>query len=129
MCYQWELHPQTLGEERSISNFWNEQARSPDDNRAFFELLVRGVARQLPEIDAKIESVLENWKMARLGKVDLAVLRVAVFELLYSNDPEKPDGPVIVDEAVELSKRFGGGESSAFVNGILDALLKQVPAR
>ena len=112
-----------------IDRFWKEQAQSTPDNRPFFELIVRGVAAHLPAIDGHIEQGLANWKMSRLEKVDLAVLRVAVWELMFSDDPEKPDHAVILNEAIEIAKRFGGGESASFVNGVLDALSKKSAGR
>lgn len=124
LCYQWGLDPKSLSDPKVIERFWKEQAWAPEESRAFFEMIVRGVATHLPELDAKIEHTLEKWKLSRLEKVDLAVLRVAVWELFYSRDTEKPDAAVVIDEALEISKKFGSAESSSFVNGVLDALVK-----
>jgi N utilization substance protein B len=124
LCYQWALDPKSLSDPKVIDRFWREQALSPAENRNFFEMIVKGVATHLPEIDAKIEHTLEKWKLSRLEKVDLAVLRVATWELAFSNDPEKPDTAVVIDEALEIAKKFGSGESSSFINGVLDALAK-----
>jgi N utilization substance protein B len=122
--YQWSLDPTRIGKASELGKFWREQAQSIDENRPFFEQLTRGVAENLPQIDQKLESVLENWRFDRIEKVDLAVLRVAIFELLFWKGDDKPDAPVVINEAIELSKRFGGSESSSFINGILDALRK-----
>lgn len=123
--YKWSLDPARVGRQGDIDTFWREQAWSDNDNRPFFEDLARGVAEYLPQIDKSLESVLENWRMDRIEKVDLAVLRVSIYELLYSNAATRPDAPVIINEAVELSKKFGGADSSSFVNGILDSLRKK----
>jgi len=124
LCYQWGLDPKSLSDPKVIERFWREQALAPAENRGFFEMIVRGVASKLPEIDAKIEGALEKWKLSRLEKVDLAILRVAVWELFLSQDTEKPDAAVVIDEALEISKKFGSADTSAFVNGVLDALVK-----
>ncbi len=75
-----------------------------------------GVAKKAEEFDQKIDEVAEGWKSNRMGRVDLTILRLALFELLY--DEEVPQG-VAINEAVELAKKFGGDDSPAFVNGIL----------
>jgi N utilization substance protein B len=124
MCYQWDLNPLGLADPVVIERFWKEQALATDDNRAFFEYLVKGVSAYWPSIDRNIEAVLKNWKMSRIEKVDLAVLRVAVFELIYDESAECPDVAVVIDEAVEISKKFGNQGSAQFVNGVLDAISK-----
>lgn len=87
--------------------------------RRYCETLVRGVLDNLETIDKKIEEYSENWTIDRMAIVDRNVLRVAVYEFLYSGDvPFK----VIIDEAVELAKKYGSEESGAFINGILDRM-------
>lgn len=83
--------------------------------------LVQGTVAHLGEIDDLIRQQAENWRLERMPPVDRNVLRLAVFELLYAADVPKL---VVVDEAVELAKRFGAEQSSRFVNGLLDGLLK-----
>ncbi len=77
---------------------------------------VISAAKKAEEFDQKIDEVAEGWKSNRMGRVDLTILRLALFELLY--DEEVPQG-VAINEAVELAKKFGGDDSPAFVNGIL----------
>jgi N utilization substance protein B len=88
-----------------------------EETRRFAEELVRGVQGEQPMIDSILEKTSTNWKLARMSHVDRNILRLGVFELL-----RRPDVPVRVtlNEAVELGKKFGSDESSAFVNGILD---------
>lgn len=74
------------------------------------------VAEKISEIDEKINSVSVGWKTSRMGKVDLAILRLAVYEIMYD---EKIPNPVAINEAVELAKKFGTDDSSSFVNGVL----------
>ncbi len=79
------------------------------------------IVEKLPEIDAMIDSSAKGWSIARIGKVELSVLRLAIYEMLY--DEDIPVG-VAIDEAVELAKRFGQESSGSFVNGILATLAK-----
>jgi N utilization substance protein B len=87
--------------------------------RSFSEHLVEVALRRRVEIDEAIRGVSDNWKLERMGSVDRNVLRLAVAELL--EERETP-AAVIIDEAIEVAKRFGGEESGQFVNGVLDAL-------
>ncbi|MDH3443719.1 MAG: transcription antitermination factor NusB [Deltaproteobacteria bacterium] len=83
--------------------------------------LVCGVVSQRAEIDSRIERSTENWKMGRLAKVDLVLLRMAAYELIYC--PDIPTS-VSLNEAIEIAKRFGTGDSPAFINGVLDQLAR-----
>jgi transcription antitermination protein NusB len=85
--------------------------------KEFARRLVSGVVSQHAGIDRTIEACTENWKLARLAKVDLVILRMATYELIHC--PDIPSSASL-DEAVEIAKRFGGAESSNFINGVLD---------
>ncbi len=77
---------------------------------------------RIPDIDARIDQVASGWKTRRMGKVELTILRLALFEMEYDDTiPEK----VSINEAVELAKKFGGDDSPAFVNGILAKLIRK----
>ena len=91
--------------------------------RRFAEHLVRGVVRRMDELDGLIRAGSTNWRLERMAAVDRNVLRIALFELL-----DEPDTPaaVILDEAVELAKLFGGEESGAFVNGLADGIRRRI---
>ena len=91
----------------------------PDKDRQYIRDKYDRIIELLPEIDEKIDGAAKGWSISRIGKVELAVLRLAVYEMLY--DEDIPVG-VAIDEAVELSKRFGQESSGAFVNGILASL-------
>jgi transcription antitermination protein NusB len=86
--------------------------------RGFAAALVDGVLARRDEIDALLADAAENWSLPRLSRVDLNVLRLAVYELLQ-RDPGVPTS-VVLDEAIEIARRYGGEESSQFVNGVLD---------
>jgi len=108
--------------EEAASTFW-EGRRAAAESRAFAEGLVKGTLEHLPEIDALLREGLENWRIPRIAAVDRSVLRMAVFEFLYER--ETP-AVVVIDEAIELAKRFGGEESGIFVNGVLDGIRKRM---
>ena len=90
--------------------------------RHFAELLVCGVAENLERIDQELNTNSTNWALDRMARVDLAILRLAAFELIFSHDVP-PN--VVINEAIELGKRFGTEESPAFINGLLDHLAQQ----
>ena len=90
--------------------------------RHFAEQLVCGVAENLERIDREINSYSTNWALDRMSRVDLAILRFAAYELLYC--PDVPHN-VVINEAIEVGKRFGTEETPSFVNGVLDHLSHQ----
>ncbi len=89
----------------------------------FAQEIVRGVLEDREGLDRRIEAASENWRLARMPVVDRNVLRLGAWELVYR--PDIP-GSVAINEAIELAKKFGGAESRAFVNGILDRIAKEV---
>ena len=91
---------------------------------AFAMSLIAGVERRREEIDAQLEARSRNWRVARMAVTDRAVLRIALYELLDTDTP----GPVVVDEAIELARRYGNEESPRFVAGILGAMLADMAA-
>lgn len=91
-----------------------------EEDRKYLEDRVAKIMARIPEIDAKINEVAEGWKTRRMGKVELTILRLAIFEM--KDDEEIPE-KVAINEAVELAKKFGGDESPAFINGILAKLI------
>lgn len=86
---------------------------------AFADELVDGVRSHQAEIDALLDARSTNWRLSRMAATDRAVLRIAAFELLHTDTP----GPVVVDEAIGLARRYGSQESPTFVAGILGAIL------
>jgi transcription antitermination factor NusB len=86
--------------------------------------LVEGVEGHREAIDDRIRAQAENWRLERMPSVDRNILRLAIYEMWHQNDVPKL---VVVDEAVELAKRFGSEQSGRFVNGVLDGLMKSEP--
>lgn len=92
--------------------------------REFAERIVRGVEREVAAIDARIAAHARNWRVERMAAVDRNVLRIATWELLHGDAPVS----VVIDEAIELARDFGGERSPAFVNGVLDAIARDLSA-
>jgi len=90
-------------------------------SRLFADSIVNGVVEYRSVIDKKIAEVAKNWSLERMTPVDLSILRIGAYELLYR--PEIPN-PVVIDEAIEIAKRYGTKDSPSFINGLLDKIAK-----
>ncbi|WP_138295935.1 MULTISPECIES: transcription antitermination factor NusB [unclassified Clostridium] len=90
-------------------------------DRAFTDLLVTGVEAHATELDETIKRYLKGWTLERIARMDLCILRSALFELMYSDIPES----VAINEAIELAKAYGGQESGPFVNGVLSNFVRE----
>jgi N utilization substance protein B len=101
-----------------IHDYWREMPGDAE-GRPYADELVTGVTEALEEIDARVRTASTNWRLERMTRVDRNLLRLSTFELLRERDVPRA---VIIDEAVELAKRFGTEESGAFVNGVLDRI-------
>jgi N utilization substance protein B len=124
--YQFDAHKPANVEEALVA-FW-KQNDEPQNVRDFANNLLRGALEKLPEVDAKIRTLADNWDFERLAVVDRNILRLAVYEMLFR--PEIP--PVVsINEAIEIAKKFSTAESGKFVNGLLDRVKKELlrPAR
>ena len=120
MLYQWDSTREPM--DRVAGLFWKVRSTT-DETRARAERLARGAQRDVQALDAAIAAALTNWRFDRVAAVDRNILRVAAYELAH--EPETPSA-VIIDEAVEMAKRFGEADSPAFVNGVLDAVRRAV---
>ncbi|PLX98944.1 MAG: transcription antitermination factor NusB [Desulfuromonas sp.] len=94
----------------------------PADIKAFADTLIKGVVNHLAEIDAIIDKCSTNWALDRMARVDLSLLRMATYELVY--EPDVPAN-VVMNEAIEIGKRYGTKETPPFINGILDKISQQ----
>ncbi|HZP40147.1 MAG TPA: transcription antitermination factor NusB [Candidatus Binatia bacterium] len=113
--YQLEMTPEADAS-RSLGLFW-AQAAAADDAVRFARELVEGVRANRERVDALISESAEHWRLPRLSRVDLSLLRLGTYELLAR--PEIP-ASVTINEAIEIARRFGSEDSPAFVNGVLD---------
>lgn len=117
LLYMWEFH-KALGH-AGVNAFWLDRPTEEPATQDFASLLVEGVVRRLEEVDDLIRKASLNWRIDRMATVDRNILRLATFELMEVTDtPLK----VVLNEAIELSKRYGSEDSSAFVNGVLDKI-------
>ena len=101
--------------------FFEDIEELEEKDKSYMEAKFAKIVELLPKIDKLIDETAKGWKVSRLGKVDLTILRLAVYEMKF--DEDVPVG-VAINEAVELSKKYGGDESPAFINGILGKLGK-----
>ena len=124
MLYQCEVG--RAGAHESIVTYWtaeNADAELAEPLREFANRLVRGTLGRRDEIDTMLTSHAQNWRVERMNVIDRLVLRLAVFEMLTETDtPSK----VIINEAIELARSFSGDAAVGFVNGVLDAVRKEL---
>ena len=104
-----------------ISTF-EELEKSKANTREFAEKIFKGTVEHLASIDEMITAQADNWRLSRMAVVDRNIIRMSVYEFLHENDTPKL---VIIDEAIEIAKKFGTQKSSQFINGILDGILKR----
>ena len=89
----------------------------------FAEDLLAGVRRNRDAVDQQLEEIARNWKLSRMAATDRNVLRLGAYEILFTETPDR----VVINEAIELAKRYGTNNSSQFVNGVLDRLMNKRP--
>ena len=117
------VYEQMLGGEGGDHTLSDLLGFSPSgDDFDYVQSVINGVSENLPTIDERIENLLIDWSMDRLARVDLAILRVAAYEILYRSDV--PDA-VAIDEAVELAHAFCEEKSAGFINGLLGNLVRE----
>jgi N utilization substance protein B len=124
MLYQWEVG--RGGVHEAIGTYWparDEEDRLGEPNERFANDLVRGTVARVEEIDGLLAAHATNWRVERMAVIDRLVMRLAAYELLA-----EPDTParVVINEALELARAYSGEEAVAFVNGILDAIRKDL---
>jgi N utilization substance protein B len=117
MLFQWDMSRQEPA--KLEAKFWRS-AKAADNTRAFANKLFEGAAKEADELDALIVQHAQNWRLERMAIIDRAVLRLAIYELRAAETPPK----VVLNEAVDLAKKFSSEDAGAFVNGILDAVNK-----
>jgi transcription antitermination protein NusB len=120
--YQIDVAAQGIDD--ALGRFWKSFEPVEREVMTLAEGLVRGVAEHRRAIDETIERISTNWRLDRMPKVDRNVLRLAVYELLQTDVPVK----VVINEAIELGKKYGSESSGAFVNGVLDKIAQSLPA-
>ena len=118
MLYQRDLNPDVGA--HAIRQMMAEHLRDEDLRQFAWQLFV-GVMEYRPQLDAAIEKVAENWTLERMAPTDRNVLRLGAFELLHTDLPHR----IVIDEAIDLARKFGSAQSAQFVNGVLDRLIPE----
>ncbi|MBR3813407.1 MAG: transcription antitermination factor NusB [Spirochaetaceae bacterium] len=120
--YSWDVNNIPL--EELLEFAWVDeqmQEKLGDENLTFTRMLISGTIENIEKVDETIKAHLTNWDFDRLNKVDLAVLRISVYPLLFQLDMPST---IIIDEAVDISKEYGSDDSFKFINAILDSIKK-----
>ncbi|MBM3381999.1 MAG: transcription antitermination factor NusB [Betaproteobacteria bacterium] len=125
LVYQLEAAQQTFLSDTILSTFLVQNEVLPE-LYDFIRIISECVVQEQQQIDALIEKSALNWKLSRIAKVDLAILRICTAELLTRTEIPKD---VIIFEGVELGKQFGSTASGGFINGVLDALARTIASR
>ena len=124
--YCWESSRVPVEELAGFSWLENEKLAGLDQTIVdFSRLLITGTIENIKAIDAMIKKHLENWDFSRLGRVDLAVMRISVYSLMYQNEMAPS---IVIDEAIGISKEFGADDSFRFINGVLDSIRRTLQA-
>jgi N utilization substance protein B len=115
-------HDMSGNEPDMIITTFEDLQKSKPNTREFAVKIFRGTVDHLSELDDMIQAQAENWRLSRMAVVDRNIIRMSVYEFLHETDTPKL---VIIDEAIEIAKKFGTQKSSQFINGILDGILKR----
>src|SRR5262249_14614560 len=116
MLFQWDLSKEPF---RSVrKTFWTLHHEAEEEVRLFADHLVEGTVEHIESIDVLLAKHAEHWRVSRMAAVDRNILRVATFELLYET---QTPAPVVINEALEIARKFSTSESIQFINGILDS--------
>lgn len=119
MLFQWDMSQQEPS--RLESNFW-KSAKGAGPTRNFANQLFEGAAHDVKELDEIIAKYAVNWRLERISAIDRAILRMAMHEMRATDTPAK----IVINEAVDLAKKFSSDEAGGFVNGILDNYRKSL---
>jgi len=119
MLFEWDMAQQKPA--RIEQHFW-KSARAADSTRKFANQLFEGAVAEADASDTLIAKLAENWRLDRLAAVDRSILRMAIYEIRFATAPPK----VVIDEALELAKKFSSAEAPSFLNGVLDAARKSL---
>jgi len=122
--YCWESNRVPIEELIAFSWLEKEKLAALDQGILdFSRLLITGTIENIKKVDSMIKKHLENWDISRLGRVDLAVLRMSVYSLMFQTDVSPS---IVIDEAIGISKEFGTDDSFKFINGVLDSIRRSL---
>jgi len=118
ILFQTEFNDNSLKD--ILRQFWKNK-KADKETREFSSTLVENVLAHKEKIDLSIQSVSENWRVSRMAVIDLCILRIAVCELIFDEDLAPA---IVINEAIEIAKKYSGTKAANFINGILDAIKK-----
>lgn len=125
ILFQWDQRQPTVSVDDAVrayyASLYSEESEQRPERDEFMEALVRGTVFKRAELDEMLERHSQHWRVSRMSAVDRNVLRLAAYEMRFSETP----AAVVIDEAVELARRFSGDESVGFVNGVLDSMRRE----
>jgi len=108
--------------DEQLNFFYESEEIADEDAKIYVEETIKGILANREKIENEIKgNIKEGWSMERISKVDLALLKLGIYEMLFANIPYK----VVINEVVELSKKYGNEKSQSFINGVLANVLKQ----
>ena len=124
ILFLWDLRRQPVDDAISAyyESLYSEESKEPPRRDAFASALVEGAVDHVGEIDSRISRHAEHWRIERMAAVDRNILRLAIYEMIHLETPT----PVVIDEALELARRYSTEESVHFINGVLDAVHREV---
>jgi len=123
--YCWESTGTPVEELTAFSWLGEKRAALDEEIACFSRLLVAGTIENIGPIDEMIKRHLQNWDISRLNRVDLAIIRMSVYALIYQSEIAPS---IVIDEAIGISKEFGTDDSFRFINGVLDSIRKTIAA-
>ena len=121
--FSWDFNDNKIDD---LINFcWINESNKKikEDSILFAKLIIQGTIENIIEIDKKIKKHISNWDFKRIAKVDLAILRLSTYSLMFQKDIA---GNIVIDEAIDISKEFSSEESYRFINGVLDSIYKEI---
>ncbi|MCL2295036.1 MAG: transcription antitermination factor NusB [Spirochaetes bacterium] len=124
VIFSWDFNDNKISDLIDFS--WANSKEINEDSILFAKLIINGTIKNIVEIDKKIKKHITNWDFKRIAKVDLAILRLSTYSLIYQKDIA---GNIIIDEAIDISKEFSSDDSYRFINGVLDSIYKEIVAK
>ncbi len=121
--YSWDFNNQTVENLNNFSWIDLENEEYKPETLLFARLLLNGTLDNINRIDETIKKHLDNWDFKRISRVDLAILRLSVYSLIFQKDIS---GNITIDEAVDISRKFSSDDSYRFINGVLDSIYKEI---
>ena len=121
--FSWDFNNNDISDLINFTLSEESNKKTKEDSIIFAKLITKGTIDNIAEIDKKIKQHISNWDFKRIAKVDLAILRLSTYSLMFQKDIA---GNIIIDEAIDISKEFSSEESYRFINGVLDSIYKEI---